>query len=1017
MNMASIAIKNRVVTLVLTGVMLVAGLVVYSGMSRLEDPEFTIKDALVITPYNGASAQEVEQEVSDRLEKSVQQLGELKRVTSKSERGLSTLTVTIKDSYGKESLPQVWDKLRQKISDAQSQLPPGAGPSTVLDDYGDVYSVFMVVTGDGYSYAELKDYVDSLQRELLQVPDVGKITTFGERQEAIYVEFNRDRMSQVGIPPSAIIDELRQKGVAADAGRAKVGSESVTLTPSGGLRSVKDFESLLIHGGDGRQVYLGDLADIHRGYVDPPEAQIRFDGLGGIGLGISTVSGGNVVTMGKAVQDRLAQLESERPVGIEFGVVSMQSEAVTTAISGFVNSLLEAVAIVVVVLLLFMGVRSGLLIGFVLVLTIAGSFLFLDPMGVALERISLGALIIALGMLVDNAIVVVDGVLIRMQKGERAEDAASAVVQQSAWPLLGATLIAILAFAAIGTSNDATGEYCRSLFQVVTVSLLLSWVTAVTVTPLLCVMFLKPPKSDSSGNDPYNSGFYRRYKTFLRTCIRHRYVSSATVAGLFAVSVWGFSFVEQSFFPSSTRPQFMVDYWLPQGTHIDSTGDDAKKIEQMLLKQDGVTHVSTTIGQGPLRFLLTFQPQQPNSAYAQFLVSVDDYRVIRDLMPKVESELSTAFPDALVYASPFELGTGVSGKIQARLSGPDPNELRRLAGEVEAVYRDDPNTKAIRTDWRQRVKIVRAHLAEELANVNGITRPMVAEAIREGFQGVEAGVYRDRDLLLPIIVRADEASRNNIDSLANLQIWSPVAQKMMPLRQVVQSFETGFEDEIIQRRDRRRTITVYADPKTGNANELFERLRPQVEAIPLPPGYSLEWGGEYEASGEAQKSLESTIPIFIGAMILITIMLFNSLRQPLVIWLCVPLALIGVTAGLLATGQPFGFMALLGFLSLMGMLIKNAIVLVEEINLEQGTGKDLLPAIVDSGVSRLRPVAMAASTTALGMIPLLFDAFFASMATTIIGGLIFATVLTMVVLPVFYALIFRAPVEQAPDRP
>ncbi|GGO87672.1 multidrug transporter AcrB [Marinobacterium nitratireducens] len=1013
MNIAAIAIRNRTVTLVLTVVMFVAGLSAFSGMSRLEDPEFTIKDALVVTPYAGASAFEVEQEVSDRLETAVQQLGQLERVRSKSERGLSTLTVTVKDRYDSDTLPQVWDEVRRKVADAQQDLPPGAGPSIVIDDYGDVYSVFVVVTGDGYSYAEIKDYVDFLRRELLLVKDVGKITTFGERKEAIYVEFNRDRMSQLGIPSSLIIDELRQKGVVADAGRARVGSAFVTLAPSGGLASVADFESLLIRGDDGRQFYLRDLANVRRGYVDPPEAEMRFDGRAGIGVGISTVSGGNVVRMGEALQARMAELEGRRPVGMEFGIVSLQSEAVTTAISGFVDSLLEAVAIVVAVLLLFMGLRSGLLIGFVLVLTIIGSFLFLDPMGVALERISLGALIIALGMLVDNAIVVVDGVLIRMRKGESAEQAACGVVQQSAWPLLGATLIAILAFAAIGTSSDATGEYCRSLFQVVAVSLLLSWVTAVTVTPLLCVMFLKSPPVGESDADPFSGGFYRRYKQVLRACIRHRYLSTATVTAVFAVAVWGFTLVEQSFFPSSTRPQFMVDLWLPQGTHLDVTRRDAEKVEQLLLRQDGVSQVATTIGQGGLRFLLTYQPEQPNSSYAQFLVSVDDYRDIAGLMPAVEAEITERFPDALVYASPFELGTGTAGKIQARLSGPDPNELRRLADEVQAIYRSDSSAKSIRTDWRQRVKVVRATLAEEQANVNGITRPMVAEAIREGFQGVTAGIYREGDLLLPIVVRADEASRNSIDSLGNLQVWSPVAEQMIPLRQVVQSFDTRFEDEIVQRRDRKRTITVFADPAKGTASELFARLRPRVEALPLPPGYTLEWGGEYEDSGKAQGSLAATIPAFIFAMILITVMMFNSLRQPLVIWLCVPLAVIGVTAGLLATGQPFGFMALLGFLSLIGMLIKNAIVLIDEINLELGNGKDLVAAILDSGASRLRPVAMAALTTGLGMIPLVFDAFFVSMAITIIGGLLFATVLTMVVLPVFYALIFRAPVGAA----
>lgn len=1006
MSLATISINNRVVTLVLTVVMLIAGLYIFNGMSRLEDPEFTIKDALIITPYNGASAYEVEQEVTELLEKSVQQLGELDKVTSKSERGLSTITVTIKESYNKETLPQVWNKLRQKIGDVQPYLPPGAGPSLVMDDYGDVYSIFMVVTGDGYSYKELKDYVDELQQQLLLVSGVGKITTFGEKTEAIYIEFNRARLAQLGISPDLITGQLTSKGIVVDAGKAHVGSSNIAISPTGGFKKISDFENLLITDGD-KQFLLRDIAEVRRGYVEPFSQLIHFDGKAGIGMGVSTVSGGNVVDMGEAVLARLTELEGNRPAGIEFGYVSLQSEGVKEAISGFTSSLAEAVIIVIVVLLFFMGLRSGLLIGFVLILTIAGSFIFLEPMGVALERISLGALIIALGMLVDNAIVIVDGILIRMQKGESAETAAPKVVNQSAWPLLAATLIAILAFAAIGTSNDATGEYCRSLFQVVLVSLLLSWVTAVTVTPLLCIMFLKAPKTSDS-SEPYNGSFYRKYRNLLKSCIRHRYLSSASVIGIFALSLWGFSFVQQSFFPSSTRAQFMVDFWLPQGTHINETKNDAESIENYLSKLANVEHVTTTVGEGGLRFLLTYQPQQPNSSYAQFLVNVDDYTKVKGLISKVEAELALEYPNALIYGSPFELGTGTVGKIQARISGPDSEVLRSISEEVLEVFSKESTAKAVRTDWRNKQKYIEAVLAEEQANINGITRSMVAEAIRESFEGVTTGIYRDGNLLLPIIARADSRERSDITNIDNIQIWSPIAQRMIPLRQVVQSFETKFEDGLIYRRNRERTITILADPKEGNASELFTILRPKVEAIVLPKGYKLEWGGEFEDSSKAEEGLASTIPVFILAMILLTIVMFNSLKQTLVIWLCVPLALIGVTAGMLATNQPFGFMALLGFLSLIGMLIKNAIVLVEEINLEQSQGKGLTDSILDSGVSRLRPVAMAALTTALGMIPLIFDAFFVSMAITIIGGLIFATVLTMIVLPILYALIYRA---------
>ena len=1005
MNIAQFFIERRVITLVLTFVMLGAGLSSYGKLSRLEDPEFTIKDALIITPYPGASAAEVEEEVSDRLEMDVQQIGQLKHVVSKSDRGLSTLTVTIKDKYRKEELQQVWDELRRKIGDAQGELPPGAGTSVVVDDYGDVYGIFVAIYGEGYSYAELKDVVDLLRKELLLVKDVGKIDTYGERTEAVYIELDRDRMSQMGIPYEVIANELRQRNVVTQAGKVKVGSEFITMSPTGGVTTVKQFESILISGGGEQQIYLRDVATVRRGYVEPQDVLLRYDGQQAIGLGISTIAGGNVVTMGEALERRMKELQEQVPVGIDFGKVSMQSEAVSIAINGFLVSLLEAVAIVIIVLLLFMGLRSGLLIGFVLLLTILGTFIFMVPMEVALERISLGALIIALGMLVDNAIVVVDGVLVRLDKGDTAKQGAIDVVKQTALPLLGATVVAILAFAAIGTSDDKTGEFTQSLYQVVLVSLLLSWVTAVTVTPLLCVMFLKPPKRKEGAEiqDPYAGSFYVKYRNLLKTAIKRKYVTLALVAGMFATALWGFGYVDQSFFPPSTRPQFMVDLWLPQGTHIDETTAVVESVEEYLQGKEGVTHVSSLVGKGGMRFLLTYTPEKLNSAYAQLLVDVESAELLDQLTIEVEDYLQENYEDMLGYTSKFQLGPGSVGKIQARLSGPDRTALRELASQVQAIYRADPDSKGIRTDWRQQVKLIRPVMAEEPANLNGILRADIANTLLEGFQGKQVGVYREGDLILPILMRAEQRQRSDVDSINHLQIWSTAAQTMIPLRQVVSGFETVFEDDIIQRRNRKPTIIVFADPDVGLATSLYARVAPQVEALDLPPGFDLEWGGEYEDSADAQKGLTASLPAFFLIMVLITIMLFNSLKQPLIIWLTVPLALIGVTAGLLLAGQPFGFMSLLGILSLSGMLIKNAIVLIDEINLQRGEDKTLLEAIIDSGSSRLRPVGMAASTTALGMVPLLFDAFFVAMAITIIAGLMFATLLTMIVVPVLYA--------------
>jgi len=1017
MNIAKVAIDNKTTTLVLTVVVLIGGLLAYESLGRLEDPEFTIKDAMIITPYPGASAAEVEEEVTDEIELAVQQLGQLKEVReSQSLRGLSVVKARIKDKYDKSAIPQVWDELRRKVNDAQKNLPPGAGPSLVNDDYGDVFGVFLAVYGEEYSYAELKNVVDMLRKELVLVQDVAKVDTYGVRNEAVYVELDRDRMSQLGIATEVIINELRQKNLVVDAGRVKVGTDFIAIEPTGYFDSVKDFESLLISGqGSDRQIYLRDIATVQRGYVDPPTQLLRFDGQPALGLGISTVSDGNVVTMGEALEKRVQELQGRIPLGIEFGIVALQSDAVIKAIDSFVSSLIQAVVIVIVVLLVFMGVRSGLLIGFILFLTICGTFIFMAFYGITLERVSLGALIIALGMLVDNAIVITDGMLVRIEQGMDRRQAAYEVVQKNAWPLLGATVVAVLAFAAIGTSVDNTGEYTRSLFRVMLISLLFSWVTAVTVTPLLGVMFLKAPADGKAPTDPYGGRFYHRYRELLQLAIRWRWAAIGVVVGLFVVATWAFRFVPGGFFPNSTRPQFMVDYWLPQGTHIEDTLRDVKSIEKYMMEREGVTHVATTVGQGSLRFLLTYVPEKQNSAYAQFLIEVEDHRRIDQLAAEIQEYLAANYPNSIPNLKKFLLGPNEGGRIQARIVGPNPDTLRELAGQVDTIIQEDGGARAVWTDWRQRVKVIRPVLAEEQANVNGITRPDVAQALLQGFEGAPVGVYREGDELLPIIARAPEPARSDVTSMQNLQIWSPAAQKMIPLRQVVSGFETVFEDEIIMRKDRKRTLIVHADQKTGPASVLFERVRPKIEAIEMPQGYALEWGGEYEDSNNAIAAIAKPLPYFVLMMVLVVVALFNALRQPLIIWLTVPLAIIGVAMGLIATQNPFDFMAVLGFMSLMGMLIKNAIVLIDEINLQIAEGKAPFPAIVDSGVSRLRPVAMAALTTALGMIPLLPDAFFVAMAVTIISGLLFATLLTMIVVPVLYATFFHVPYPAGGD--
>ncbi len=1012
MNIAEASIRNKTVTLVFAALMVVLGVWSYKNLPRLEDPEFTIKDALIITPYPGASAEEVEKEVSDVIELAAQQLGQLDKVVSRSERGRSTVTVTIRDQYDSESLPQVWDELRRKVNDARRHLPPGAGPSLVLDDFGDVFGIFFALTGPEFTDAQLYETAKLLRRELLLVPDVKKIDIFGHQQEIIYIELARDRIAQLGIHPDEIFALLREQNLVVQSGSADVGSMSVTINPTGEWTGVQDFENLLIRGGGdgGELIYLKDIATVRRDTIDPPTTSLRFDGKRAIGIGISTISGGNVVTMGEAVQERIRQLGSRIPLGMTLETVSFQGDTVTQAINEFIMNLGTSVVIVVIVLLLAMGVRSGLIIGTILMITMCGTMIVMEQTGLILERISLGALIIALVMLVDNAIVIVEGMLIAMQKGQDKMQAAKNVVSQTAIPLLGSTAIAVLAFGAIGLSDDSTGEYCRSLFVVLLISLGLSWITAVTITPLFGYLFLKSAPAEDSKKpkkDPYGGAIYQVYKRILLACMRAQKTTMVVLVGLLALAIYGFGFLQNSFFPDSTRPQFMVDVWLPVGTRLDETDRITGEMQSSIKDIPGITHITTSVGQGALRFLLTYSPERADTSYAQFLIDVEDHSLISEILPQVQQKLSSENPDALIIAKRFLLGPGEGGRIQIRFSGEDTNTLRGLAGQAMDILRADGGAKGIRIDSREPVPVLRPQFSEAQARLTGITRTDLGHTLEAAFSGRTIGVYRERDEILPIVARGPEAERSDPDMIRDVQIFSPVAGRFIPVRQIVSGFTTELEDPLVMRRNRLPTITVHADQNSGLASTLFESVRRQIEAIPLPPGYIMEWGGEHEDSTQAKAALAGTLPAFLLMMVLIVICLFNSLRVTLIIWLTVPLSIIGIVIGLLVFNQPFGFMALLGALSLSGMLIKNGIVLVDEINVQLASGAAPWNAVVDASVSRVRPVSMAVLTTVFGLIPLMADVFFGAMAVTIVVGLLFASALTLLVVPVLYVTFFR----------
>ncbi len=1002
-----------------TLLLLIGGSVSYFDLGQLEDPEFTLKKAMVITMYPGASPQQVEEEVTFPIENAIQQLPYVDYVTSISSNGKSQISVEMKSNYRKEQLRQIWDEMRRKINDLSPSLPSGVYPSTILDDFADVYGVMYSVTGDGYSYDELKDYVDFLKRELVLVKGVSKVTVAGQQQAQVMVEVSTRKLAQLGIAPSHIFQLLQSQNTVSNAGKIRVGDESIRLHPTGEFKDVKELETLLISkSGANELIYLGDVAKVYREYAEVPNNIIRYNSQQALLIGVSFMSGVNVVDVGKNIDEHLASLEYQRPHGIHINSVYNQPQEVQKSVDGFIISLLEAIAIVIVVLLLFMGLKSGILIGGILLLTVLGTFIFMKLFAIDLQRISLGALIIALGMLVDNAIVVTEGILINLKRGQTKLKAAVNIVEQTKWPLLGATVIAVTAFAPIGLSSDASGEFAGSLFWVLFISLLLSWITAITLTPFFAnLMFKENEFKNEEGQedeDPYKGFIFNGYKAILDLALHFRKTTLILMVVLLCTAVVGFGSVKQSFFPASNTPMFYVDYWQEQGSDIRSTLEGVKKLEEFLQKEDLVEEVTSTTGQGAPRFMLTYAPEKSYPAYGQLIIRVADREAVATVMQTVRDYSSNHALSAQLKIKPMEIGPSTDAKIEARFSGPDPVILRQLAAKAEELIGEDEGAYNIRDDWRARTKMIRPQFNEQKARRLGISKSDLDNVLLTSLSGKQVGVYRDGTQLLPIIARSPANERLNVESVHDLQIYSPVLGVFIPVTQVVDEFDVQWEDSLIMRRDRKRTITVMADNNVlGDETpaKLFARIRGPIENMELPRGYQLEWGGEYESSSDAQKAIFGSLPLGYLAMFAVTVLLFNSLKQPLIIWATVPLAIIGVSAGLLAMNAPFSFMGLLGLLSLSGMLIKNGIVLVDQINLELREGKSPYEAVFDSGVSRVRPVAMAAITTILGMIPLLFDVFFQSMAVTIMFGLGFATILTLIVVPVLYTVIFRIDYE------
>ncbi|NOH85418.1 efflux RND transporter permease subunit [Vibrio sp. 03-59-1] len=1013
MTIAEYSIRNKVISWLFIVILAIGGVVSFSDLGRLEDPAFTIKDAMIIANYPGATSQEVEEELTYPLEKAIRQLPYIDKITSTSSNGMSQMMVSMKMEYGPDELPQIWDEMRRKINDLRPALPSGVTSVQVMDDFGDVYGVMIMLTGDDFDYVELKQYADYLTREIELVEGVGKVSIAGDQQEQLFVEISLEKLAAVNLDMSIVNNLLNQQNSVQSAGEVMLNGQKLTIRPNGSMSTVEELEELIIHGRDtGNLIRLKDVAEVSRGIQEKPSNIVTYNGKPAINLGISFSSGVNVVEVGNALSKELQTLENIRPAGVELNYFYNQSAEVDQSVKDFVISLAEAVAIVIIVLLFAMGLRSGIIIGSVLLLTVMGTFILMKWNNIELHRISLGALIIALGMLVDNAIVVVEGILVGIKKGRTKVQAANEIVKQTQWPLLGATIIAITAFAPIGLSEDATGEFLGDLFWVLCYSLFLSWVTALTITPLLANLLFKDEKPQDGDEeiDPYKGALFTLFKSMLTFALRFRWLTVASMVGLLVVSIIGFGQVKQQFFPPSNTPMFYIDMWMPEGTDIRETSKQSKEVERYIRAQDNVEFVTTSTGQGLQRFALTYQPEKSYEAYSQLQVRMNDREHMFDLLHLLDKELATKFDQPSFQFKLMEFGPSPASKIEARISGADPQILRDIAIQVEDILAADSGSRNIRHDWRERTKELVPQFNESKARRLGISKQDLSETLQMSFGGSSIGLLRDGTHMLPIVARLPESERVDFESLSNVKIWSPTLQTYIPVEQVIDGVKLSWAEPLIQRQDRKRTLTVLADHNVlGNdtAASLFARVQPKVEDLHLPDGYVIDWGGEFESSKDAQTSLFGSLPMGYLLMFIITMLLFNSVRKPLVIWFTVPLAIIGVSVGLLGSNLPFSFTAFLGLLSLSGMILKNGIVLLDQINIELESGKDPYLAVVDSAVSRVRPVSMAALTTVLGMIPLVFDAFFGSMAVTIMAGLGFATVLTLIVVPVLFAIFYK----------
>jgi multidrug efflux pump len=996
------------------------GISAYKNMPKDYDPGFILRTAQVITYFPGGSPERVEQLVTDKLEKEIQEMPELDFVASESRTGVSIISVNIKESF--KVMRPIWDNLRRKIDAVKDQLPSDAQEPIVNDEFGDVFGIVIGLTAEGYSYKEMKDVAEQAKDDLLRLSEAAKVDVFGMQEERIFIEYNNGRLAELDLSPSQLRDQLASRNIVIPGGSINIADEKITLEPTGNFESVDEIRKTIIQiPGSDQVMYLSDIAKVYRGYLDPAKNKVSLNGERALTLAISMRDGGNNIVLGQQVIETLKSLTNVYPIGVDFSLISFLPKEVEQKVDDFASNLIQAVIVVTVVMLLSLGLRTGLIVASLIPASMVFGILIMSFFDIGIDQISLAALIIALGMLVDNGIVMSESIMVQMEKGKNAIDAAVDSANELKVPLLTSSLTTAAAFLPIYLAESTTGEYTASLFKVVTITLLCSWILSMTIVPMLCVYFMKVKQQEQS----FNSRFYNHYKKLLSTLLSYRWSTVIVTVFVFYTAIIGLQYVPKLFFPPSDRAYFKLDLELPIGTRIEATELIVKNVENYIQdellvneirvngeEQKGVTSWVTYLGSGGPRFLLTHSPKPSSSNYALMVVNVTSFEVIDEVMEKLERYTFDNFPDLLVKARKIENGAPIANPVEVRISGKNVDELFVIVDQIKLKLSEINGLKAISDSWGLPIKKLQVKINQTRSRRAGVSSKDIAISLQTGLVGLELTQYREGDNVIPVIMRSNAADRQDIGKLEALAVYSQASGTAVPLKQVA-DIEVVWESATILRRDRLKMVTIGAQIDNSiTASEAFTQLKPWLEEQKLnwPFGYRYEFGGEAESSGKANQSIADKLPIAAFIIVLLLVTQFNSIRKSIIIMTTIPLGLIGVVVGLLVGQSFFGFMTLLGIISLAGIVINNAIVLLERIKVEMDSQLFTpVEAIITACQKRLRPILLTTATTIFGLVPLYLGggAMWEPMALAIMGGLLFSTLLTLGVIPVLYALFFR----------